>query len=134
MDEEDEEGEGEGDEAEDIMEGGTGAEGLDATGVETPLVDGISSVASGLTTPGVVDLRKGIRYVEPHQLTVFYHCTRHLCPHANFFACMLLEQRNRNTRCSPATLHGFGAKRRACYTTFLQSVLVRDANALFCHS
>ncbi|TMW66033.1 hypothetical protein Poli38472_003798 [Pythium oligandrum] len=39
--------------------------GLDATGIETPLVDGIasvSSIASGLTTPGgVVDMRKGIR-------------------------------------------------------------------------
>lgn len=45
------------------MEGDTEAKGLDATGLETPLVDGISSVASGLTTPGIVDLRKGIRYV-----------------------------------------------------------------------
>lgn len=37
--------------------------GMDATGVETPLVDGISSVASGLSTPGgIVDMRKGIRY------------------------------------------------------------------------
>jgi hypothetical protein len=34
-----------------------------ATGMETPLLDGISSVASsGLATPGMVDLRKGIRY------------------------------------------------------------------------
>ena len=45
------------------MEGDAEAKGLDATGLETPLVDGISSVASGLTTPGIVDLRKGIRYV-----------------------------------------------------------------------
>lgn len=38
--------------------------GLDATGMETPLVDGISSIASGLSTPGgIVDMRKGIRYV-----------------------------------------------------------------------
>lgn len=37
--------------------------GMDATGIETPLVDGISSVASGLSTPGgIVDMRKGIRY------------------------------------------------------------------------
>ncbi|GAB9463931.1 unnamed protein product [Globisporangium polare] len=36
--------------------------GMDATGIETPLVDGISSVASGLSTPGgIVDMRKGIR-------------------------------------------------------------------------
>lgn len=36
---------------------------MDATGLATPLADGISSVSSGLSTPGVVDLRKGIRYV-----------------------------------------------------------------------
>lgn len=35
--------------------------GLDATGTETPLADGISSVASGLSTPGgIVDMRKGV--------------------------------------------------------------------------
>uniref|UniRef100_A0AAV1VIP5 PSP proline-rich domain-containing protein n=1 Tax=Peronospora matthiolae TaxID=2874970 RepID=A0AAV1VIP5_9STRA len=70
--EEEEDGEGEGGEEEDVVDGVTGVEGLDATGVETPLVDGISSVASGLTTPGVVDLRKGIRGTEtpdtPQQL------------------------------------------------------------------
>lgn len=70
-DDEEEEGEGEGGEEEDAMDGVTGAEGLDATGVETPLVDGISSVASGLTTPGVVDLRKGIRYVGLYSLKTF---------------------------------------------------------------
>ncbi|CCI50321.1 unnamed protein product [Albugo candida] len=47
-------------------------EHMDATGTETPLTDGISSVTSGLTTPGVVDLRKGIRGTEtpdqPQQL------------------------------------------------------------------
>nr|CCA26273.1 conserved hypothetical protein [Albugo laibachii Nc14] len=47
-------------------------ERMDATGTETPLTDGISSVNSGLTTPGVVDLRKGIRGTEtpdqPQQL------------------------------------------------------------------
>ncbi|TYZ60764.1 hypothetical protein PybrP1_005044 [[Pythium] brassicae (nom. inval.)] len=46
---------------------------LDATGTETPLADGISSVASGLSTPGgIVDMRKGIRGSEtpdtPQQL------------------------------------------------------------------
>ncbi|GMF65116.1 unnamed protein product [Phytophthora lilii] len=51
--------------AEGAVEGEAEAEGLDATGLETPLVDGISSVASGLTTPGVVDLRKGHAYVVP---------------------------------------------------------------------
>ncbi|KAG7398691.1 Splicing factor 3B subunit 2 [Phytophthora boehmeriae] len=64
LEEEEEEEEEEADEEEEeTQEGpeGTEADGLDATGLETPLVDGISSVASGLTTPGVVDLRKGIR-------------------------------------------------------------------------
>ncbi|RLN54140.1 hypothetical protein BBJ28_00016039 [Nothophytophthora sp. Chile5] len=62
--EEEEEGEEEEEEEEEAegVEGLEEAEGLDATGLETPLVDGISSVSSGLTTPGVVDLRKGIRY------------------------------------------------------------------------
>ncbi|RLN71548.1 hypothetical protein BBJ28_00013238 [Nothophytophthora sp. Chile5] len=65
--EEEEEGEEEEEEEEEAegVEGLEEAEGLDATGLETPLVDGISSVSSGLTTPGVVDLRKGIRYVRP---------------------------------------------------------------------
>ncbi|CAI5728168.1 unnamed protein product [Peronospora destructor] len=70
--EEVEEEEGEGEKAEDFMEGDAEAKSLDATGLETPLVDGISSVASGLTTPGIVDLRKGIRGTEtpdaPQQL------------------------------------------------------------------
>lgn len=70
--EEEEEEEGEEEEAHDVVEGNVDTEGLDATGLETPLVDGISSVASGLTTPGVVDLRKGIRGAEtpdvPQQL------------------------------------------------------------------
>ncbi|KAJ8520384.1 hypothetical protein ON010_g17950 [Phytophthora cinnamomi] len=57
--EEEEEGEEEQEGAEGAEEGDAETEGLDATGLETPLVDGISSVASGLTTPGVVDLRKG---------------------------------------------------------------------------
>ncbi|RLN45265.1 hypothetical protein BBJ29_003974 [Phytophthora kernoviae] len=75
LEEEEEEEEEEADEEEEeAQEGPEGAEteGLDATGLETPLVDGISSVASGLTTPGVVDLRKGIRGTEtpdvPQQL------------------------------------------------------------------
>ncbi|DAZ93423.1 TPA: hypothetical protein N0F65_000074, partial [Lagenidium giganteum] len=42
------------------------------SGMDTPLTDGISSVASGLTTPGAVDLRKGARGTEtpdvPQQL------------------------------------------------------------------
>ncbi|KAL4138517.1 hypothetical protein PRIC2_002022 [Phytophthora ramorum] len=61
--EEEEEGENEEEEeeTEGVVEGDAETEGLDATGLETPLADGISSVASGLTTPGVVDLRKGIR-------------------------------------------------------------------------
>ncbi|KAG2902686.1 Splicing factor 3B subunit 2 [Phytophthora cactorum] len=70
--EEEEEGEGEEEQTEGAVEGNEDADGLDATGLETPLVDGISSVASGLTTPGVVDLRKGIRGTEtpdvPQQL------------------------------------------------------------------
>ncbi|KUF89574.1 hypothetical protein AM588_10002272 [Phytophthora nicotianae] len=70
--EEEEEGEGEEEQTEGAMEGNGDVDGLDATGLETPLVDGISSVASGLTTPGVVDLRKGIRGTEtpdvPQQL------------------------------------------------------------------
>ncbi|POM78198.1 Hypothetical protein PHPALM_4296, partial [Phytophthora palmivora] len=70
--EEEEEAVEEEEEAEGVVEGNTEVEGLDATGLETPLVDGISSVASGLTTPGVVDLRKGIRGTEtpdvPQQL------------------------------------------------------------------
>ncbi|KAE9361681.1 Splicing factor 3B subunit 2 [Phytophthora fragariae] len=57
--EDEEEGEEEEEGAEGAAEGDAESEGLDATGLETPLVDGISSVASGLTTPGVVDLRKG---------------------------------------------------------------------------
>ncbi|KAI9920710.1 hypothetical protein PsorP6_000519 [Peronosclerospora sorghi] len=61
---EEDEGEDEGQDADDTVHGGAGAAGLDATGLETPLADGISSVASGLTTPGVVDLRKGIRGTE----------------------------------------------------------------------
>ncbi|CAH0519212.1 unnamed protein product [Peronospora belbahrii] len=69
---EDEENEEKDEEAEDLMEGDSDAKGLDATGLETPLVDGISSVASGLTTPGIVDLRKGLRGTEtpdaPQQL------------------------------------------------------------------
>lgn len=58
-DEEEEEAEGDGEDY-------RGLQGsLDATGIETPLVDGtasVSSIASGLTTPGgVVDMRKGVR-------------------------------------------------------------------------
>ncbi|GLD92538.1 hypothetical protein PINS_up001097 [Pythium insidiosum] len=69
------------DEEEDTEEGyeddyATGQVGVDATGIATPLVDGISSVssiASGLTTPGgVIDMRKGTRGTEtpdvPQQL------------------------------------------------------------------
>ncbi|CAH0492698.1 unnamed protein product [Peronospora farinosa] len=70
--EEVDEEEDEGEEAEDFKEGDAEAKGLDATGLETPFVDGISSVASGLTTPGIVDLRKGSRGTEtpdaPQQL------------------------------------------------------------------
>jgi hypothetical protein len=66
--EEEEEEEGKEGEADGALEGDVEAKGLDATGLETPLVDGISSVASGLTTPGVVDLRKGIRYVRTKSL------------------------------------------------------------------
>ncbi|KAJ0396534.1 hypothetical protein P43SY_003745 [Pythium insidiosum] len=53
-----------------------GQVGIDATGIATPLVDGItsvSSISSGLTTPGgVIDMRKGTRGTEtpdvPQQL------------------------------------------------------------------
>ncbi|KAI9998898.1 hypothetical protein PInf_003560 [Phytophthora infestans] len=72
QEEEEEEEDGEEEQPEGNVEGNDDADGLDATGLETPLVDGISSVASGLTTPGVVDLRKGIRGTEtpdePQQL------------------------------------------------------------------
>uniref|UniRef100_K3X053 PSP proline-rich domain-containing protein n=1 Tax=Globisporangium ultimum (strain ATCC 200006 / CBS 805.95 / DAOM BR144) TaxID=431595 RepID=K3X053_GLOUD len=70
--EEEEEEEDEGDEEDGDMSA-LHAAGLDATGMETPLVDGISSIASGLSTPGgIVDMRKGIRGTEtpdvPQQL------------------------------------------------------------------
>lgn len=59
VDEEEQEGDGE--EDEDAKENREETVGFDETGLETPFVDGISSIASGLTTPGVVDLRKGLR-------------------------------------------------------------------------
>lgn len=62
--EEEEEEEEEDEEAtpEDIIESAMD-ESVDASGLQTPMSDGISSVTSGLTTPGVVDLRKGARLV-----------------------------------------------------------------------
>ncbi|CEG41434.1 splicing factor 3b subunit 2-like [Plasmopara halstedii] len=70
---EEEEQDGDIEEEEELAEGTQETMGgLDATGLDTPLVDGISSIASGLTTPGVVDLRKGLRGTEtpdaPQQL------------------------------------------------------------------
>ncbi|TDH73456.1 hypothetical protein CCR75_007990 [Bremia lactucae] len=70
--EEEDDDEGKDEQADDNADKNGTSDGLDATGLETPLVDGISSIASGLTTPGIVDLRKGFRGTEtpdiPQQL------------------------------------------------------------------